>query len=103
MASIAKVVTATLAMQLWEEGRLDLDEEMTPQYPDVSEETSIGLFADELDGRRIWSHEGGEYGASTETFFGPEKGMGAIVLTNGEDANPEAVVGRCPGLGGGWC
>lgn len=72
---------------------------MQPQFPEVSEETTMGFYFDTQKKRRLLGHDGGEFGASTAMFYDPETLVGAIVLTNGEDIELEGILEKMFAVG----
>merc|ERR1712187_988290 len=43
-------------------------------------------------GQRLWGHNGGDSGASTDMFFSQDGAVGLVVLTNGEAYGKDAAV-----------
>lgn len=54
------------------------------QFPGLDPDQALGWYRWELDGERVWGHNGGESGAATEIVWWPEREIGVVVLMNAE-------------------
>lgn len=68
-----------------------ISEMLTPQIPTIDAEMGLHLFL--IDGtNNLWGHNGGEQGVSTVVAFNPTTKVGAIILTNHEDAELDEIL-----------
>jgi len=56
----------------------------TVQHPDLDPNYGLGFDHRQMFGMELLGHSGGDQGVSTEMYFRPADGVGAILLTNGE-------------------
>ena len=52
-----------------------------------SSEQCLAFYYDEIDGRLVLGHNGGEKGVTTEMFYDPSTNVGVIVFNNDDDAD----------------
>lgn len=57
----------------------------SPQIPSIEINTGLFWYRMHYGGRFLWGHAGAYYGCRTHMFYAPAEGIGAVVLTNGED------------------
>ena len=51
---------------------------------DLDRDQGLGWYRWRLDGETVWGHNGGEWGASAEILWWPERDRGVVVLMNSE-------------------
>ena len=73
-------------------------EMITPQIPNIDNEMGLHLFIIDAE-NNLWGHNGGEQGVSTVVAFNPTTKVGAIVLTNHEDAELDEILVEAYKLG----
>ena len=56
----------------------------TPQIPSIASDMGFGLFIDRFGGVAMTGHDGGDYGVSTQMWFSRPRGIGVVLLTNGD-------------------
>jgi CubicO group peptidase (beta-lactamase class C family) len=63
--------------------------------PQSSLDRSQGLIwmMQDVEGRRVWGHDGSDNGAGTQMWFDPAKSEGVIVMTNGVWNDETALLG----------
>ncbi|MBX7226095.1 MAG: beta-lactamase family protein [Chitinophagales bacterium] len=52
-----------------------------------SSEQCLSFYFDDIDGRTVLGHSGGEKGVTTEMFYDPKTNVGAIIFNNDDDAD----------------
>lgn len=62
----------------------------TPQYG--SPDQCLSFYYEEINGKRILGHSGGEKGATAEMYYDPNTNVGIIVFSNEEDAYLENIM-----------
>lgn len=55
---------------------------LTPQVPTVDNTQFIYWYSEEIGGRTVIGHNGGDDGVATDMFYDPSTGIGVIVLMN---------------------
>lgn len=71
---------------------------LSPQIPSIDEEVGLHLFVMN-DEYQLWGHDGGEQGVATIVAFHPTTKIGAIILTNQEEADVEDLLVKTYELG----
>jgi CubicO group peptidase (beta-lactamase class C family) len=63
-----------------------VDAMLTVQFPSVDPTQGLSWYYETIAGRDVVGHNGGDYGVTTDMFFDPASGDGAIVLVNVDDS-----------------
>lgn len=63
-----------------------VDAMLTVQFPSVDPTQGLSWYYETIAGRDVVGHNGGDYGVTTDMFFDPATGDGAIVLVNVDDS-----------------
>ena len=65
---------------------------LTVQLPDLNNSQGLVWFYQNLLGRYLWGHTGGDFGIATRMHFDPSTGIGVITLSNGETQYPLRLI-----------
>lgn len=76
-----------------------LEEMMRVQYPKASDESTLGMFFEELHRYDVFGHDGDDLGYTAEMFYHPENEVGVVVLTNGEELDLDSIKERMFAVG----